>query len=274
MRTLLEKLIVDSKSEPDSKKKVENTLSLLKIAMSDDIKEVQLFYSWILLDLMFYRVYKLKADDLKEVDFNTIDYKKTLGIEVSFTQFEEMRSKLKQAYQDSDSSSTAFSRSTFVTALHVFHTNFINWLPKNVDTFIGAELASSQIENETLTKVELKFPDLFPIVTEVGSGKSYPFTKRIVKTAAPYRIYSYCLSPDKQGKYVYFSEIIEKLELHKNDKRKRGVPECLRNSPFNQQQALGAFMKIEEDQNRIKAFKIADVNNEQLQKIVEASTKK
>ena len=252
MHALLEKIVVDAKSEPNSKKKVENTLSLLKIALSDDIKEVQLYYSWILLDVIFYGVYKLKADDLKEVDFDTIDYEKVLGIEVSFTQFEEMRSKLKQAYQASDSNSTPFSRATFVTALHVFHTKFINWLPENVDS-----LAESQ-PSEQGTKAELFFDNIVPKV-KLENGDELAFSYMKTSTC---KLMEHCYK--NPGIAIKADKLPKEIDLEG-----KALIDSLRGSKFYPGEVLSVFLDFTRRPSSIMLHKVKRLDALQLQRLID-----
>jgi hypothetical protein len=172
--------------KPSNEQKTENLLALFKLVLTDDIKEARLYYSWILLYFVFYSVYRLSPEALKEGSFSGVDLKDFLGTSVSMDKLKEMNSNLRRTFKNGDSNSTPFSRDMFATCLHIFHTEFINWLPESVGSLLEVQ------PSEKRTEVELSFDDIYPVVIDHQSNQKYKFA-RMSEQNRPYKIIRWCL---------------------------------------------------------------------------------
>jgi hypothetical protein len=112
---------------------------------STRIKETKLSYCWYVIYFSYYCLYQIdpevfeklshlnsKAIDMKE--FSEYFGKDVSADELDSINFKEVASVFKSATESSTPYKSPFSQEVYVTSLHLFHIDFMNWLPQHSNT--------------------------------------------------------------------------------------------------------------------------------------------
>lgn len=246
--------------------------NLFEQVASEKLKTTKVYYSWYVLYFCYYGIYKLGVipEELRKIDsidLTTIDLKEVFGDEFAVDvellrklghfDAKKFAAKLDTITSNAVPHDSTFTRDEYATALKVFHIGFKKWLPNNAYKFTEQEPQAT----EPLTKVSVDFLEKITKVTEIESGEPH-YLPKLRKQDAPYRIYEHCLN----NGWLSFADVITALELYKKESkiRKRNIPEILRNTLFAAGAPLEPFLKVDDKEEKIKAFKTTNVTAMQL----------
>jgi hypothetical protein len=228
-------------------------LELYKKLLSDHRGERQTYYCWVKL-FMFYILCNLEPDRLTRTDISSSDIYKILGDEIPAGTIDNFLAEVISIF-DNDSENKVFSREKYSLYLDVFHTEFINWLPENLDNPVESQIA------EQITEVELNFDDIYPIVTNTVTQDIYKFG-RMVQTGTPYKIINYCRS--KPGIFVTATTLPQDIHINK-----KGLIDSLRGCDFYPDKgALSVFLTVKKRPAKIMLHTKVRLNDLELQALI------